>query len=338
MATVTKLTNATVGVVNTSGVVVRVKTHGHTYTGGGSTDLSYTASTRVIASSTGDDATLPESDGVNAGLMSSAQHSKLAAIEAGATVDQTDLEIQTAVAKLIDAKGDLLVGTADDARSRLAVGANGLVLTADSAEVTGLKWAAASAGVIPDKLDLSASFGGQGGGIPGVTRTDDSSSTIVADQRYDAYWYCPYDLTLTNVGIDVIAGAGTVLRVYVTEMDPSDCQPHATGLVGQTTLDPSTAGSKSDSISWSCTGGKYYQTHIVCDGAPNLENVLAQINAPSITADYSATALVLFLYRQTLASAGTAAVSDPVPAASAQGWLGDIKGVQHWCRFDWTID
>jgi hypothetical protein len=44
---------------------------------------------------------------------------------------------------LFDAKGDLLVGTANDAVSRLAVGANGYLLTADSAEATGVKWAAA---------------------------------------------------------------------------------------------------------------------------------------------------------------------------------------------------
>jgi hypothetical protein len=46
---------------------------------------------------------------------------------------------------IADAKGDLLVGTADNAISRLAAGTNGYVLTADSAETTGLKWAAAPA-------------------------------------------------------------------------------------------------------------------------------------------------------------------------------------------------
>jgi len=44
----------------------------------------------------------------------------------------------------IDAKGDLIVGTADNAYSRLAVGANNTVLTADSSTATGLKWAAPS--------------------------------------------------------------------------------------------------------------------------------------------------------------------------------------------------
>jgi hypothetical protein len=46
----------------------------------------------------------------------------------------------------IDAKGDLLAGTADNTISRLAVGTNGHVLTADSSETTGLKWAAAAGG------------------------------------------------------------------------------------------------------------------------------------------------------------------------------------------------
>jgi hypothetical protein len=46
----------------------------------------------------------------------------------------------------IDAKGDLIVGTGADAVSRLAVGTNNYILTADSAEATGMKWAAASSG------------------------------------------------------------------------------------------------------------------------------------------------------------------------------------------------
>jgi hypothetical protein len=52
-----------------------------------------------------------------------------------------------AVAKsIVDAKGDLIAATAADTVSRLAVGANGTVLTADSAEATGMKWAAAAGG------------------------------------------------------------------------------------------------------------------------------------------------------------------------------------------------
>ena len=42
---------------------------------------------------------------------------------------------------IIDAKGDLIVGTADNTAARLAVGANDRILMADSAQTEGVKWA-----------------------------------------------------------------------------------------------------------------------------------------------------------------------------------------------------
>lgn len=48
---------------------------------------------------------------------------------------------------IVDAKGDLIVGTAADTVARLAVGAtNGHVLTVDSSTASGLKWDVASGG------------------------------------------------------------------------------------------------------------------------------------------------------------------------------------------------
>ena len=57
-----------------------------------------------------------------------------------------DVTITNSMATAIDAKGDLIAGTGADAFSRLAVGTNNHVLTADSTTATGIKWAAPTGG------------------------------------------------------------------------------------------------------------------------------------------------------------------------------------------------
>lgn len=57
----------------------------------------------------------------------------------------TDLDPSGSVSKsVIDAKGDLIVGSANDAVDNLALGTNGHILTVDSAQTLGMKWAAPS--------------------------------------------------------------------------------------------------------------------------------------------------------------------------------------------------
>jgi hypothetical protein len=55
---------------------------------------------------------------------------------------------ETLPASIIDAKGDLIAGTAADTAARLAVGANGKVLVADSSQATGLNWATPASGAV----------------------------------------------------------------------------------------------------------------------------------------------------------------------------------------------
>jgi len=61
----------------------------------------------------------------------------------GGTSGAVTLALDTSVvltASAIDAKGDLLVGTADNAYAKRSVGANGTSLTADSTQSTGVSW------------------------------------------------------------------------------------------------------------------------------------------------------------------------------------------------------
>jgi hypothetical protein len=60
---------------------------------------------------------------------------------------QMKTNADAAIAKsIVDAKGDIVAATAADTVSRLAVGANDTVLTADSTTATGLKWATPASG------------------------------------------------------------------------------------------------------------------------------------------------------------------------------------------------
>lgn len=65
-------------------------------------------------------------------------------VDSSAVTSSLDYKVAQKIDKtIVDAKGDLIVASAADTVARLPVGAtNGHVLTVDSAEVLGVKWAA----------------------------------------------------------------------------------------------------------------------------------------------------------------------------------------------------
>jgi len=61
-------------------------------------------------------------------------------------------------AGVVDAKGDLIVGSADDAVARLGIGSNGQVLTANSGATYGVEWSApAAVGVFGSSIEFEGS-------------------------------------------------------------------------------------------------------------------------------------------------------------------------------------
>jgi hypothetical protein len=80
----------------------------------------------------------------------------LAASDIVEIITFTAFSLATAIENTtIDAKGDLLVGTAADTVGRLAVGTNGQYLQADSSTATGLKWAAVDVAAIENNYILA---------------------------------------------------------------------------------------------------------------------------------------------------------------------------------------
>jgi len=101
---------------------------------------------------------------------------------------------------LIDAKGDLIVGTADNTPARLPVGNDGEIPTADSGEACGIKWLASAGGDVGCLVLLD----GAGGVITTGIKADiifpanltvkewvmfgDRSGSVILD-----LWHCTYD-------------------------------------------------------------------------------------------------------------------------------------------------
>ena len=84
---------------------------------------------------------------------------------------------------IVDAKGDIVVATGSDAVTRLAVGSNTYVLTADSSEASGVKWAAATSGTVTS-VTGTAPIVSTGGATPAISVTTNHDQLILNNQIF----------------------------------------------------------------------------------------------------------------------------------------------------------
>ena len=93
--------------------------------------------------------------------------------------------VTNSMATAIDAKGDLIAGTGADTFARLAVGTNGHTLVADSAETTGLKWAAPAGGSTFAGCNLNKTGGNQSISSSTWTKVTFNNELIDTDAFHD---------------------------------------------------------------------------------------------------------------------------------------------------------
>jgi len=110
---------------------------------------------------------------------------------------QTQVDAKTAKATLTT-KGDVYAATAASTPARLAVGANDTVLTADSAEATGLKWATPSAGGMT--LISTTTLTGASVTLSSIPQTYNNLQLIIRNHRpaSDAYIRARFNSVTTS--------------------------------------------------------------------------------------------------------------------------------------------
>ena len=201
--------------IDTSFVDLKGGTSGQILSKASNTDLDYTWIDNQVGDITGVTAGTGLSGGGTSGTVT-------LSLDSAAVIAPT----------IVDAKGDLIAGTAADTVARLAIGSNGQVLTADSTAATGMKWAAA---------------GGTGKVLQVVQAATTSSTTVTG-------------VTLTDTNITAsITPSSSSSRILV--LAAVACQMYSSGSVNQIGMGMSLLRGSTEIFNDNANGEGWYFTN-----------------------------------------------------------------------------
>jgi hypothetical protein len=169
--------------------------------------------------------------------------------------------------EIFDAKGDLLVGTGSNTGTRVALGTNGYVLTADSSETNGVKWAAAPA---VGSFETSIVF-------EGTTANDFETTLQVTDPTADRTITFP-DVTGTVI---TNADSGTVTSAMIENGTIVDGDISASAAIGASKIS-GTAVTQADSGTVTST---MIANDTIVDADINSAAAIAQSKISGLTTD-----------------------------------------------------
>jgi hypothetical protein len=197
-------------------------------------------------------------------------------------------------AGVVDAKGDLIVGSADDAVARLAIGTNGQVLTANSSATYGVEWSApAAVGVFDTQITFE-----------GATADDYETTLTVVDPTADR------TITLPNVSGTVITtgDSGTVTSTMIENGTIVDADINASAAIAASKIS-GTAVTQADSGTVTST---MIANDTIVDADINSAAAIAQSKISGLTTDLAAKASASDLSTHTGASTGVHGVTGSV--------------------------